>query len=59
MVSKITIQIKRPRQQYAPPNLIRKELTKQRQAEVLKQREKREKAKGQMNNNNNIPDITN
>ena len=52
---------KRPWKQYAPPDLTRKQLTKQRQAKVLKQREEKEKgkAKGQMNNNNNIPDITN
>ena len=50
---------KRPRQQYAPPDLTRKELTKERQAEVLKQKQEREKAKGQMNNNKNIPNITN
>ena len=37
---------KRPRRQYVPPDLTTKELTKQRQAEVLKQREQKEKAKG-------------
>ena len=50
---------KRPRQQYAPADTVRKEMTEQRQVDILKQKEKREKAKSQTNNNKDIPNIIN
>ena len=48
MVSKMTMTIrKRQRKIYAPADTIRKDMTKQRQAQLLKNQQERERAKAQ------------
>ena len=50
---------KRQRQTYAPPDTIRKDLTKQRQAQVLKNQQEKERAKAQALENRDKTDKTN
>ena len=50
---------KRKRKMYAPADIVRKDMTKQRQAEVLKNQQEKEKAKAQAKANREKTDNTN
>ena len=50
---------KRQRKIYAPADIVRKDITKQRQAEVLKKQKEKEKAKAQAEANRDRTDNTN
>ena len=50
---------KRQRKKYAPADTVRKEMTKQRQAHLLKKQQERDKAKAQVAANKDKPDNTN
>ena len=51
--------IKKQRKAYAPANTVRKEMTKQRQAEVLKKQQEKKRAKTQAEASNDKPDNAN
>ena len=50
---------KRHRKKYAPANTVRKEMTKQRQADILKKQQEKDKAKSQAAANKGKPDNIN
>ena len=50
---------KRHRKKYAPANIVRKEMTKKRQADVLKKQQEKDKSKAQATANKDKPDNTN
>ena len=51
--------LKRQRKTYTPADTVRKEMTKQRQAEVLKKQQEKDKAKAQVATNKDKTDNTN